>query len=1262
MGSKPASQSTTVNSPPPQVLAQYQNVTGQANQVAQTPYSAYSGPLVAGLTQPQTAGIAGASTYANAAQPALQGAAGLTLAGAGPANASPINASTIGQYESPYNQDVINATENAFNNQNTQQAEQLQGNTIGAGAFGGDRAGVAQGILAGQQQTAEAPVIASLNNQNYTQALGEANTQQGVDLGAQQANLARLSSAGAQLGGIGTAAQTAGLQGAGAQIQAGQVAQTTQQAQDTAAYNQFLQQQAYPFQTTQWLANISEGIGSNSGGTSNTSTQSNAAAPIVGGALGLGSLFLNRGGRVGRDAGGGVGGLVIPYANSNEQSWVPQVGGLTMGAGSRMPNAAPANNNAAQSGLSDPLLQQGAKSFGTAFSNSSIGDHIQDAIQDLPSNLGFARGGLVRMRRAVGGRHGYALDGAVDDYDTTLVPDLGSVTGLNAPGVGPLAATNTENWTPDAAFAAQTAARAAQGMPFPQQTSLTPQQQIQIAGGVPMTPSQGPVAPGLVMPASGTPTQPTAGDAGLGALRAAMVGVPQSSPGGGISTYGDLTDAGGAPMPPVRPAGLGGLAPASLDTGTTPPAPSAPVGAPTQLASANGGQSFAAPSGGSMWTAPAYSGPAPQGPAPDPANYPVTQAGQAAFIRDYSAYAGGIGVHPGFAMGVANAEGLGAISPKNPNGASSVDIDPNTGKPFSFGAFQLNVRNGLGNAARAAGIDPADPAQANLANKFAMDYMAKNGIQPWKGDQAVMAYQAGHPGGGAGIAAINAASPPSGGLTAPSRGSIPLPSDSGASLSIGQPQTPDTGGQSAPRGGGILGALGLPGLSDSARMALMSAGFGIMASPSRNLGIAIGQGGLQGVQTYEKGIQLQNEAGLNRAQIANLTSEAASRPEEIALKAKALDLQLAQVQRQLSAGSILAGNGPAPSVGSVAPIAPAGARSAPSTPSTAAPAPLPPSTDDFWQGVPPLENPSVLNARAQQIAATNPELAGQLMTKAQAIVSRGTVLKNGQLVPIPGFADAQASIEAAKAGATSAAQKAVDVPAAIAQNAGVENFKTQNAIKTEAAKDGETGQQMLAQAQAMRDVMFDPRTGAANINTGPLGPILSKVAGVAEQAGVSQNIIKALTGTNPDDAQSVEKFRTALGSESAREDLPGSPVRVAEFQRYLQSVPNAEILPAAFKYLLDTAIIPKAQQQIGAYQAVANLDPSKDNIQKALFDYRQANPWYNPTTAAAARGQTPAASSGAPVTLSASNPDADYAKLPSGAHFVGPDGKQRIKP
>ena len=123
------------------------------------------------------------------------------------------------------------------------------------------------GQLYGQGAT-NASQLAALGQQQYGQGAGTsaayANLGQGIyNMG---------SSTSQQLAALGQGAQGASLQGAQAQLAAGQTQQQTQQAQDTALYNQFLQQQSYPFQTAQFLANIAEGTGSLSGSTT-TSTQ-----------------------------------------------------------------------------------------------------------------------------------------------------------------------------------------------------------------------------------------------------------------------------------------------------------------------------------------------------------------------------------------------------------------------------------------------------------------------------------------------------------------------------------------------------------------------------------------------------------------------------------------------------------------------------------------------------------------------------------------------------------------------------------------------------------------------------------------------------------------------------------------------------------------------------------------------------------------------------------------------------------------------------
>lgn len=255
---------------PPEVLARYNAINARAEGVASQPFQIYSNDpskFVAQLNQQQLTGIENVNAAAGAYQPYLSGATGATMAGMASANPADLE---IGKYMNPYQKDVIDATMARMRQEQEQAQSGALGTAISSGAFGGDRAGIAAANLAQQQGMATGQTLAGLNAQNYSQALQTAQQQQGLGLSAEQANLARLLSGGQQLAGLGQAAQGLGLQGAEAQINAGTLGQQTEQAGLSALYNQFQQQQAYPFQVAQFLANIGMGTGALSGSTTTT--------------------------------------------------------------------------------------------------------------------------------------------------------------------------------------------------------------------------------------------------------------------------------------------------------------------------------------------------------------------------------------------------------------------------------------------------------------------------------------------------------------------------------------------------------------------------------------------------------------------------------------------------------------------------------------------------------------------------------------------------------------------------------------------------------------------------------------------------------------------------------------------------------------------------------------------------------------------------------------------------------------------------------
>jgi len=165
------------------------------------------------------------------------------------------------------------------------------------GAFGGDRGAIAAANLARQQGLAAQQAQGGLLSQGYGQALQAAQQQQGVGLGAEQANRAAyqqlapqllqigqqafqqpMAAAQAQQGlgqgllgygqnvaqglsGIGQQGAQTGLAAGQALLGAGTLEQQTQQQLNAALYNQYQQQQGYPFQIAQFLANIAYGGG-----------------------------------------------------------------------------------------------------------------------------------------------------------------------------------------------------------------------------------------------------------------------------------------------------------------------------------------------------------------------------------------------------------------------------------------------------------------------------------------------------------------------------------------------------------------------------------------------------------------------------------------------------------------------------------------------------------------------------------------------------------------------------------------------------------------------------------------------------------------------------------------------------------------------------------------------------------------------------------------------------------------------------------------
>ena len=260
MGGKTGTTTQSVQIPP-EVLARYNAVNTTAEKTAAQPFQQYStdpNAFVAPLNQQQQAGISNINQYANAAQPAYGAAMQGTANAYGGLTPEGFQQGVSG-YMNPFVNQAMGATAAQMQNINQQEQQKLLGNAISQGAFGGDRGNIAQAALMNQQNLAMGQTLGQMASQGYQNAA--------------QNYLAGIGQQGAlsnQMGALGIGAQTAGLTGAQAQLGAGTLGQQTTQAGNTALYNQFLQQQAYPFQVAQFLANIAEGTGALSGSTTTT--------------------------------------------------------------------------------------------------------------------------------------------------------------------------------------------------------------------------------------------------------------------------------------------------------------------------------------------------------------------------------------------------------------------------------------------------------------------------------------------------------------------------------------------------------------------------------------------------------------------------------------------------------------------------------------------------------------------------------------------------------------------------------------------------------------------------------------------------------------------------------------------------------------------------------------------------------------------------------------------------------------------------------
>jgi hypothetical protein len=188
------------------------------------------------------------------------GAVGQAITGTQAAMQAP----NISQFYNPYQSYVLDE----INRQSAIRQNQLAGQSVMAGAFGGGR----QGIQAAEEERARLGQIGQAQAVGFQSALGAAQTQQGRELAG-----------AAQLGQLGQAQQSMAGTDIQRQLQAGGLQRQVAKAQLDAARQTQLQRSAEPLQRLEFLSNIyAAGPKSTSGITAATLPQSSPLAQSIG--------------------------------------------------------------------------------------------------------------------------------------------------------------------------------------------------------------------------------------------------------------------------------------------------------------------------------------------------------------------------------------------------------------------------------------------------------------------------------------------------------------------------------------------------------------------------------------------------------------------------------------------------------------------------------------------------------------------------------------------------------------------------------------------------------------------------------------------------------------------------------------------------------------------------------------------------------------------------------------------------------------------
>lgn len=280
------------------------SVLPYAKGIADQDFTAYEGDRVAGLTSLQDEALTG---YGNLdAGSEAYGQASDIYGDLGGFQSQDLNAAQIsdvdmGQYMSPYTQNVIDASLRTLGGAQEQALNKQGAQASAAGAFGGSRHGVAEA----ETRKAYGQQASDLVTNQMQQAFMNAQNMAGRDIASQNQfalgnRAASERAAGIRAGGAAGLSTTAGqrlgseMNVLGGQMQAGDAQRALDQAGLDAEYQEFMREQGFPLIGLDALTAAAGGIPRGYG---TTTEQMSGLGPALaaGGSLGMGLSSLRRG-------------------------------------------------------------------------------------------------------------------------------------------------------------------------------------------------------------------------------------------------------------------------------------------------------------------------------------------------------------------------------------------------------------------------------------------------------------------------------------------------------------------------------------------------------------------------------------------------------------------------------------------------------------------------------------------------------------------------------------------------------------------------------------------------------------------------------------------------------------------------------------------------------------------------------------------------------------------------------------------------------